>query len=794
MRYLDFEIEIAPGTDGDYPVEVIRSPAGEARGSLRLPYDAGQLAERLRDIEMAILRSGTGRRKMMSPDVKAVRSFGSALSAALLANDVRTAFEISRREASDREMGLRVKLHIRPPELAALPWEFLYDVGEEEYLCLKRSNPLVRYLELPRFCETLAIEPPLQVLGMVAAPSDQDPVDVANEQRRLSEALAPLSERGLVAVDWVPDQTWRGLQRALRRRNWHVFHFIGHGMYDPEQDEGLLALGSEDGTTYPLTSSQLGRLLGDQPQLRLAVLNSCEGARSSSSDMFSSTAAVLMRRGLPAVLAMQYEITDRAAVEFSRAFYEAVADGQPVEAAVTEARIAVSLAIPHTLEWAVPVLHLRAGDGLLFSLPTSAGGTSAVPPALEPTTSSADEAKVRSLAVPTREDLTPAAGRSVRPVRARLAALPRVIGHRRLLAAAFVAVLVLGTTAVLVRDRPAAKPAPGAPTLLWRFDAGGHISGRPAVAGGLVYAGSQDGRVLAVDATTGRLRWSFDTGKIVFSSPTVADGLVYVGSRDGNLYALNAATGAERWRFATTTATQAGFDAPTGVQSSPAVSGGVVYVGADDSRVYAVDAQTGQRRWLFEAGQEVLSSPAVGGGAVVVGSFDGSVYALDAQQGLRRWQFRTGGQVWSSPVLAGGVVYVGSNDKALYALDAGTGQPRWQFPTAGVVSSSPALANGIVYVGSFDHRVYAVDATTGKQRWAFATGNVVFSSPAVANGVVYVGSHDGNVYAIDANSGTERWHFATKALVGSSPTVVDGVVYVGSDDGGLYAIRTPPGG
>src|SRR5262249_35357727 len=117
-----------------------------------------------------------------------------------------------------------------------------------------------------------------------------------------------------------------------------------------------------------LSASQLGRLLDDHGPLRLAVLNSCEGARGGTKEVLSSTAAVLMRRGVPAVVAMQYEITDRAAIEFTRAFYEAIADGQPVDGAVSEARIAVSLALQSTLEWGVPVLYMHAPDGRIFAV------------------------------------------------------------------------------------------------------------------------------------------------------------------------------------------------------------------------------------------------------------------------------------------------------------------------------------------------------------------------------------------------------------------------------------------
>ncbi|MGH7455731.1 MAG: CHAT domain-containing protein, partial [bacterium] len=97
-------------------------------------------------------------------------------------------------------------------------------------------------------------------------------------------------------------------------------------------------------------------------------MNSCEGSRGSEHNLFSSTASILVRRGLPAVLAMQYEITDRAAIEFSRAFYEAIAEAMPVDAAVSEARKAVSFAVTNTVEWGTPVLHMRAPDGQIFNL------------------------------------------------------------------------------------------------------------------------------------------------------------------------------------------------------------------------------------------------------------------------------------------------------------------------------------------------------------------------------------------------------------------------------------------
>jgi WD40 repeat protein len=177
-----------------------------------------------------------------------------------------------------------------------------------------------------------------------------------------------LQGRGLVELTWLEGQTWRDLQRAMRGGPWHVFHFIGHGGFDPRSDEGVLLLADEQGRSSLLTATQMGHLLADHRSLRLALLNACEGAQSSERDLFSSTAATLARRGIPAVVAMQYEITDRAAIEYTRAFYEAVSDGMPVDAAVSEARKAITFSIANTLEWATPVLYLRSPDSALFEI------------------------------------------------------------------------------------------------------------------------------------------------------------------------------------------------------------------------------------------------------------------------------------------------------------------------------------------------------------------------------------------------------------------------------------------
>jgi len=317
----------------------------------------------------------------------------------------------------------------------------------------------------------------------------------------------------------------------------------------------------------------------------------------------------------------------------------------------------------------------------------------------------------------------------------------------------------------------------------WSYTTGYYVySSSPAVANGVVYVGSQDDNVYALNASTGAKLWSYTTGGQVDSSPAVANGVVYVGSFDDKVYALNASTGALKWSYTTGNA----------VYSSPAVANGVVYVGSYDDNVYALNASTGAKLWSYTTGGRVGSSPAVANGVVYVGSYDDKVYALNASTGALLWSYATGGDaVVSSPAVANGVVYVGSTDDRFYALNASTGALLWSYATGSSVFSSPAVGNGVVYVGSGDYKVYALNAITGALVWSYTTGGDVDSSPAVANGVVYIGSLDDKVYALNASTGALLWSYTTGNEVYDSPVVANGVVYVGSDDDKVYAFSLP---
>ena len=217
MEYLDFELEIGLGQGREYPVEVVRSPAGERRATMHFPFDELELENHLLRVEKALLQSGSTRRRIASPADQAVEDFGKALFDALIVDDIRCCYEVSRHEANQQGKGLRIKLRLQDPGLAALPWEFLYDARQTEFMALSRYTPIVRYLDLPRAIQPLPVSPPLRILGMVASPNDLPPLNVERERQRVERAISSLQKAGLVELTWLEGSTWQDCSARCAR-------------------------------------------------------------------------------------------------------------------------------------------------------------------------------------------------------------------------------------------------------------------------------------------------------------------------------------------------------------------------------------------------------------------------------------------------------------------------------------------------------------------------------------------------------------------------------------------------
>lgn len=372
IAYQDFDlsIELTSSEPPRYRARVSSLAAGQASSEFTLPFSN-------QDLEILFLRLGRPRRGVRaigSPEMQAAQTFGSTLFSHVFTGQVQSCLQRSLDHARQQGQGLRIRLRLSDAaDLADLPWEFLYDSTQSHFLAYSTVTPLVRYLDLPQTVAPLAVQPPLKVLVMIANPRDPgfSTLDVEEEWRKVQGALADLEGRGLVQVTRLGGPlgaaTLSALQRQLRRDQYHIFHFVGHGGFDNQSQSGVLLLEDEGGRSRLVSGHYLGALLRDHFSLRLALLNACEGARTSRSDPFAGVAQHLVQQGIPAVIAMQFEITDGAAITLSHEFYNALADNYGVDAALAEARKAL-YAAGNDIEWGTPVLYMRAQSGQLFAL------------------------------------------------------------------------------------------------------------------------------------------------------------------------------------------------------------------------------------------------------------------------------------------------------------------------------------------------------------------------------------------------------------------------------------------
>lgn len=384
LTYLDFDLQIDEVGDASYRATVLTSPAGQAEAVFDLPFSA-------LEIENFFLRIGRPRqgvRRVNSPEMNEARKFGGRLYEAVFQSNLHACLLRSIDYAEQREQGIRLRLRL-PPSLMELPWEYLYDPARERFLVHSTITPVVRYLDLPQSPKPLTVALPLKVLVVIASPQDYQPLDVEAEWRKIHTAVASLEAQGLLQLTRLPLENQQGatlaaLQKQLRSGQFHIFHFVGHGGFDTQTQEGVLLFEADDGRSRLVSGNYLGTLLHDHQSLRLALLNACDGARTAQSDPFAGVAQQLVRQGIPAVIAMQNEITDDAAIRLAHEFYDALIAGYPVDGALAEARKAL-FAAGNDIEWGTPVLYLRATDGRLFDLTNqpSASGRGEPPPTTE---------------------------------------------------------------------------------------------------------------------------------------------------------------------------------------------------------------------------------------------------------------------------------------------------------------------------------------------------------------------------------------------------------------------------
>lgn len=273
---------------------------------------------------------------------------------------------------------LRIRIDLsRTPELATLPWEYLRSTDDSNFVCLDKDTTLVRYLRTSDAVRPLKVKPPLKILVMASTPKDLPQLASNDEIKKIRGELEKFSEtnKDSIKIEVLEKPTKLILEATLNQAQekgepFHIFHFIGHGAFDKDKQEGVLLFENDNEESVAFGHEDLGRLF--QPyrsDLRLLVLNACEGAKLAITNSYSSVATKIMQIAeIPAAIAMQFSITDSAAINFATTFYGQLAKGASLEKAVDTARLAINDPTYALEEWGTPVFYLRAKSGHLFDI------------------------------------------------------------------------------------------------------------------------------------------------------------------------------------------------------------------------------------------------------------------------------------------------------------------------------------------------------------------------------------------------------------------------------------------
>lgn len=376
MKYLNFDLEAVQyqkeNGDERFRVRVANSPVDRQKLSeaeeVTLPSD---LRQRLRFLEQRLLTL---------PEMIAL---GEEIGKALFPPRVRAILDASRRSLTGHER-LRIRLMLDTYALADVPWEYAYihdpntppdQKDRRGFLIFNRSISVVRHETLGQAPARLdpVGEGPLRLVALSAHPQGTPELKLDVEQENIRQALQEVSE---IRPEFYPGATVGTLTEALVRSA-HIFHFSGHGKFEGEMGEaygtqegqGSLLFMGADGQEAPFSAEKLALNLAGRG-VRLAVLGACESGKVDQVNAWTGIAPALTWAGIPAVVGMQFKVRDTNAIAFSKIFYRSLADGQSIDEAVTAGRLAIfNEGNDDERDWGVPVLYLRAEEGVLFPKP-----------------------------------------------------------------------------------------------------------------------------------------------------------------------------------------------------------------------------------------------------------------------------------------------------------------------------------------------------------------------------------------------------------------------------------------
>ena len=288
-----------------------------------------------------------------------LQAFGRVLFDTLFPSEVRRLYDAARFRHDNRRLNIIFTSMI--PWVADFPWEFAFDFASQTFLATADVR-FVRNVLSPMPADRIDSKALLRILVVSAQPAGSVPLSIEEERRYIAEAFKPLTSAGLVEVEVIPRATPKLLHEAVRTRahgdEFDIIHFIGHGEFDRTTNTGYVLFEDEGGRPQRMSASQLLDVLRSR-SIRIVFLNACETGRGADAEYNRGVAMALVRDGIPAVVANQYSVLDRAASLFSLHFYACLATGLRLGDAMRESRIAIRYSGVEPMDWGVPVLFAR---------------------------------------------------------------------------------------------------------------------------------------------------------------------------------------------------------------------------------------------------------------------------------------------------------------------------------------------------------------------------------------------------------------------------------------------------
>jgi outer membrane protein assembly factor BamB len=333
----------------------------------------------------------------------------------------------------------------------------------------------------------------------------------------------------------------------------------------------------------------------------------------------------------------------------------------------------------------------------------------------------------------------------------------------------------LGTADVQLQD--SYEPA-------WTYKTEGAVLSSPIIIDGVVYVGSEDKYLHAIDAKTGEKKWTLASETLIDASPVYDEGIIYIGTDGGVLYAVDAKTGETKWQFKTE-GRIAGEAAVTQREGKK-----VVIVGSHDGQLYCINAVNGEKVWAYETGDYVNCGIVLDNNTIVLGGCDTMMHLIDLKTGTGTAQIELGGEVAGTPALSKDHAYIGHMQGEVLAVDLKEKKVAWRFrdrdfPFIG----SPALSGDTLLIGSRGRRLYAVERKTGEKKWDIRTRGAIEGAPVIAKDRAIFGSAGGRLSIIEISDGKTVWQRDLGGAINSSPAVTSDLIVVGSEDGNLYAFK-----